>query len=197
MRHAANVTELILFALIYTFRVPPQHDHPDDGPSRSVLQSFSFVVLVSSFVPNGAQTSAAKRRTKVPGAWALREDIMKAVEHHAFSGLDLQVKKVAKRTIHVNILESSGLALLLDGESLWDLVKSAESRTLARATATTWETAQPKRRKGVSSSWDTASSHHLEVSMFTARRHAGAPERAQVKRWHAIDAHPFVTAVSS
>ena len=44
----------------------------------------------------------------------------------------------AKLAIDVNILESSGSALLLNDESLWDLAKSAESRTLARATATKW-----------------------------------------------------------
>ena len=68
-------------------------------------------------------------------AQALREDIMKAGEHRAFFRLDLQVKRAAKLAINVNILEPSRLALLLNDESLWDLAKSAESRTLARATA--------------------------------------------------------------
>ena len=71
-------------------------------------------------------------------AWALRDDIITAVDHCAFFRLDLQIKRAPKLAIDVNILEWSGLALVLNDESLWDLVKSAESRILARVTATKW-----------------------------------------------------------
>ena len=65
-------------------------------------------------------------------------DITTAVEHRAFSRLDLQAKRALKQASDVNILESSGLSLPLNDESLWDLEKSAESKTLARVTATKW-----------------------------------------------------------